>query len=87
MMKEIDDYINYLKDKNYTYETIKLKKTGLNKLNEFLEGNNISVYSINNKVIITFKDYLKVNNFSKSYIANQLKTFKSFIKYLRMQRK
>lgn len=78
----IGNFIQYLKDKNYSKYTIKSYEKDLYFFTLFLKQQKVDTINVDYSLLRKYLTVLYEQNYSKKTIARHISTLKSFYKYL-----
>lgn len=80
---EKDNFLNYIKNKNYSNYTINSYNKDLDNFYVYLNQNNTEIKKVNYKFLRGYLTVLYDKKYSKKTIARNISTLKSFFKYLK----
>ena len=78
----IDEFIEGLKDKKATENTLASYERDVTKFSDYFEKQGKQVFSLNNDDMNEYVEYLRENNKSNSTISRNIASIKAFYKYL-----
>ena len=81
-MTYIDDFIKYIRNKNYSNYTISCYEKDLNQYLEFLKENKKNILDVDYKFLRTYLSMLYDKKYAKKTIARHISSLKSFYKFL-----
>lgn len=81
-MTYIDDFIKYIRNKNYSNYTISCYEKDLNQYLEFLNENKKNILDVDYKFLRTYLSMLYDKKYAKKTIARHISSLKSFYKFL-----
>lgn len=82
---EKDNFLNYIKNKNYSNYTINSYNKDLDNFYVYLNQNNTEIKKVNYKFLRGYLTVLYDKKYSKKTIARNISTLKSFFKYLKKE--
>ena len=82
---EKDNFLNYIKNKNYSNYTINSYNKDLDNFYVYLNQNNTEIKKVNYKFLRGYLTILYDKKYSKKTIARNISTLKSFFKYLKKE--
>lgn len=82
---EKDNFLNYIKNKNYSNYTINSYNKDLDNFYVYLNQNNAEIKKVNYKFLRGYLTVLYDKKYSKKTIARNISTLKSFFKYLKKE--
>lgn len=81
-MTYIDEFIKYIRNKNYSNYTISCYEKDLNQYLEFLNENKKNILDVDYKFLRTYLSMLYDKKYAKKTIARHISSLKSFYKFL-----
>ena len=82
---EKDEFLNYIKNKNYSNYTVNSYSKDLDNFYIYLKQNNTEIKKVNYKFLRGYLTVLYDKLYSKKTIARNISTLKSFFKYLKKE--
>ena len=82
---EKEQYLDYIKNKNYSNYTVNSYSKDLDNFYIYLKQNNMNIKKVNYKFLRGYLTVLYDKSYSKKTIARNISTLKSFFKYLKKQ--